>query len=244
MSEHEIVVADKAEVAVPDGPVDMGRIMALAERGTDAETLGKMVDLYERVHSIQAEQAMNEAMRAFQDEMPLIERKGEIKYKGSGQPVRFAKLDDIVRAVGPLLSSLGLSYTWDTDTQQHGFIVTCTLRHIMGASRESRFVAPRDESGGKNPIQGIGSTLTYGQRYSLVQVLGLTLTDDNDGTVDAETLDDEQAANVLSLLQECSAADDKRIRNFFQTAYGSESIADIPAEAYARVIAMIEKKRK
>ena len=42
--------------------------------------------------------------------------------------------------------------------------------------------APADSSGSKNPVQQIGSTMTYLQRYTLIGALGLTTADkDDDG---------------------------------------------------------------
>jgi hypothetical protein len=82
--------------------------------------------------------------------------------------------------VDPIIGKHGLSYRFRT-TQTDKISVTCILSHKAGHSEETRLPAPPTPSGNKNAIQAIGSTLTYLQRYSLVQMLGLAAANDDDG---------------------------------------------------------------
>jgi hypothetical protein len=47
------------------------------------------------------------------------------------------------------------------------------LTHIGGHTRESRFRSTADASGGKNAIQGLGSAVQYGRRYTLIDLLNI-----------------------------------------------------------------------
>src|SRR5690606_13579685 len=61
-------------------------------------------------------------------------------------------------------------------------------------SEENSLAGPADNSGSKNAIQAIGSTLTYLQRYTLIQALGLAAADDDDGRSHGKT--DEQLRTI------------------------------------------------
>ena len=51
--------------------------------------------------------------------------------------------------------------------------MTCVLSHRDGHFEETTLTAGRDDSGKKNAIQQVGSTITYLQRYTLKAALGL-----------------------------------------------------------------------
>ncbi len=100
--------------------------------------------------------------------------------------------------------------------------------------------ASPDTSGSKNSIQAIGSTVSYLQRYTLFAILGLASTDqDNDGGAPTKPLDENQLANLESLMDEVKA-DSKK----FLSHFGIESLADLPQAKLKGAISMLEAKRK
>ena len=92
----------------------------------------------------------------------------------------------------------------------------------------------------KNAIQAIGSTLTYLQRYSLVQMLGLAAGNDDDGKAagDGEFITQEQLTQLVDLADEVGA--DKIA---FCKYFGIESLAAIQAKDFPRAVAALNKKR-
>lgn len=180
------------EVSVPAGPVDMGRIMSMAESGVDPDTVGKMVDLYERVHAIQAEQAFNQAMLAIQihmDEHPVPAR-GKVVVNNSGTTKPYVFLEDMQRALAPVCAEHGVSYSFDTRADGKGFTVITRVSHVMGVTRETHTTLPLDTSGSKNQVQGVGSTESYGMRYGLIKAFGLArYLHDDDGAGTGEVVE-------------------------------------------------------
>jgi hypothetical protein len=84
---------------------------------------------------------------------------------------RYADFAAIAKVVDPILSRAWPVYRFRT-AQGDRISVTCILSHNEdGHSEETTLSGPADASGSKNAIQAIGSTLTYLQRYSLVQML-------------------------------------------------------------------------
>lgn len=237
------VVKGGMELSTANG--DVSSLVRLAiERGVDVEVLERLVALQERVTERNAETAMAQALAAFQHECPPIPRTAvaEVRKNGVKQyEYRFAPLEKIVAVIRPHLRKHGLSYTHDAEVADGSVTVICTLQHIEGARRTSKFTGPFDNSGGKNALQAVGSARSYGRRYTLVDVLGLTEEDDTDGAdpEDTEPITKSQAADLASLCDEVKADRAKFLR--FMDA---ESFEAIPASAHARAIRALEDKRK
>ena len=74
--------------------------------------------------------------------------------------------------------------------------VTCIVAHRDGHFEETTLSAGHDQSGNKNSIQAVGSTITYLQRYTLKAALGLAASDDDDGRSHGKTVDDDRTLTV------------------------------------------------
>ncbi|MDH3233631.1 MAG: ERF family protein, partial [Alphaproteobacteria bacterium] len=62
--------------------------------------------------------------------------------------------------------------------------VEAILSHVGGHIEYSGpMPCPRDETGAKNAIQGMGSAATYGERYTTIAILHITTTEDDDGVL-------------------------------------------------------------
>ena len=118
--------------------------------------------------------------------------------------------------------------------------VTCNLAHEAGHSEETTLSGPADNTGNKNAIQAIGSTLTYLQRYTLVQALGLAAAQDDDGKAAGigETITDEQVNALRDLIEEVGADLPK-----FVAYLRVESLADLRQSDFKRAVAALEAKR-
>jgi hypothetical protein len=76
--------------------------------------------------------------------------------------------------VTPILGKYGLSYRYRVSSNvNEPIVVTCVVSHKDGHFEETTLLAGRDDSGNKNSIQQVGSTLTYLQRMTLKAALGL-----------------------------------------------------------------------
>lgn len=251
MSGREVAVVGESAVATQqDAPMSL--VQLAIEKGVDVEVIERLVALQERVMERNAEAAMAQALAAFQAECPPIPRvrTAEVKKNGVKQyEYTFAPLEKIVEVIRPYLTKNGLSFTHDSAILQGAVEITCTLQHIEGAKRTSTFTGPVDNSGGKNPLQAVGSARSYGRRYTLVDVLGLTTDDeqDDDGVRahrngrddgEPEALSADQLANLDALIEEVNA-DKPKFLKFMRVA----SLADIHPRDYARAISALESKR-
>ncbi len=181
--------AGKWEVAKDE--VSVGRstnqLIALAlEKQADPGTLEKLMDLQERWEAGQAQKAFVKAMSAFKQEAPSVLKKGDrvnfTTTKGTTS-YNYANLGSIVQEITAMLGKNELSASWNTRQTDKGDVeVTCNITHVAGHRESVVLRGPVDQSGNKNPIQAIGSTVTYLQRYTLLAALGLaTGESDDDG---------------------------------------------------------------
>jgi len=165
-----------------------GQMLALAIiNKTAPETLAKLMDLHERWAKAKARTAYVEAMAAFKKEAPaVIVKASKVDFSTSRGRTNYnyANLGDIVQQITAMLSRHSLSVSWETGNAdpQRGITVTCHVTHSEGHRESVTLSAPADESGNKNKIQAVGSTVTYLQRYTLMAALGLATADmDDDG---------------------------------------------------------------
>lgn len=179
-STSQIEPGNGAMVAPPDPSIEQILYHAV-DRGVDVATLERLVALKERVDAEKAEKALNAALREFRRTCPCILKTREVRNKSGDTMYRFANLEDVRRVIEPHLSARDLSYSWDAEFTDKIVVTTCTVRHSAGGKRSAKFASPTSGAPNMNAAQAAGSTTTYGQRYSLLAVLGLSADLDDDG---------------------------------------------------------------
>lgn len=221
------------EVNAPMTPLDM--LNRAVQSGASMEVLEKLMALQERWTAGRARQAFDAAVSEAKTEIPVI-----VKNREGHQEKRYADFAAIARVVDPILGKHGLSYRFRT-TQDDRIHVTCILSHRDGHAEETTLAGPADTSGSKNAIQAIGSTLSYLQRYSLTQALGLATADDDDGHAAGlgEAITEEQR-EVLQALIDSTRSDVALFCKHFRI----DSLAAMPASKYEDAMAMLRKKVK
>lgn len=213
-------------------------------KGATPETLTQLMALHERWEANNARKAFDNAMADAKAEIPVIQKNREVDFTSAKGRTNYRHEDlaEIARTVNPILAKHGLSYRYKTSSApSEPVTVTCIVSHRDGYSEETTLSAGRDDSGNKNSIQAVGSTLTYLQRMTLKAALGIAASDDDDGkSADrVETVNQEQADAIRDLLEEVGGN-----RKVFLNYFKVESVEQIPAKEYQRVIAALNAKRK
>lgn len=186
-----------------------GMMLAMVRHGVSATDLRELMVLQKEWRAEEARNAFNHAMASFKQE-PVYVRKGKaVGYetaKGDFVGYKHAELSDVVAAVGPALAKHGLSHRWDVIQAKDWITVRCILKHAAGHSESVEMGGPPDNSGKKNAIQQIASTVSYLQRYTLKAITGVAEGgDDDDGQGGADQderintyADESFAANLPS----------------------------------------------
>lgn len=212
--------------------------------GADITVLTKLMELSERWEANNARKAYDEAMAAAKAEIPTIIKNRAVDFTSAKGRTnyKYEDLGEIAKTVAPILSKHGLSYRFRvTSVVNEPVTVTCVITHKAGHVDDSNTLqAGRDESGNKNSIQAIGSTLTYLQRMTLKAALGLAVSNDDDGRTSetADTVTQQQADTIRDLLEEVGGN-----RAVFLKYFKVESVEQIPASQYDRVIQSLNAKR-
>lgn len=222
-------------------PMDMvGRAVA---SGASIEVVEKLMALHERWEANQGRKAFDEAMAAAKAEIPVIFKSREVDFTSAKGRThyRYEDLAEIAKTINPILGKHGLSYRFRTTSPANEPVtVTCIVSHRLGYSEENSLSAGRDESGNKNSIQAIGSTLTYLQRMTLKAALGLAASSDDDGKAAeaVETITDDQVNTLRDLIEEVGADLPK-----FCAYLRVEALADLRQSDFKRAVVALEAKR-
>lgn len=163
-------IQDAAPVEVAHSDPIVSIIDKVAQAG-DIEALERMLEMKKQLDADRAREAFAAAFALASAKFPTIPLNGT---SNNGQ---YATLKDIIGHTRPALAEHGLALTFSievTDTVQ----VTAELMHKDGHCKSVAIDLPRETSGSKNAVQAVGSSQTYGQRYTAQAVLGLSLGDD------------------------------------------------------------------
>jgi hypothetical protein len=232
----------------PGGAVTPMHLLELATRqGADVDKLGKLMDLQLRWQADEARKAFVVALISFKASPPTITKNKAVDFTSAKGRTHYkhATLDNVSGIIGAALAEVGISHRWETEQLDGGLIrVTCILTHAMGHSEKVWLQASRDESGNKNNIQAVGSTVTYLQRYTLLAATGMAVQDqDDDGAGGQGTakMTEAQKADWLASI-EALEAQDAAVALWTKIAAACEAIGDVPA--YSELHAAMARKRK
>jgi hypothetical protein len=157
---------------------------SLADPSADLDRLDRVAVIYERALAREAEQAFARALIQMQRRLPVLDELGEVTDESGAVKATYASWEDTVETIRPILFRHGFALSFKPRVSPRGEpVVVGVLRHEAGHKEEAELVLPADVSGGKNPVQAVGSSLSYGQRYVTKLLLNLASRklDDDDG---------------------------------------------------------------
>lgn len=181
------VAVTAAASAPAAGP--MGSALEALKAGIPLSEMRGLLDLQKDWEANEARKAYVADMAAFKLNPPEIFKTKAVnitlKDGTAGAAYSHATLGDVCEKIVEGLAQYGFSHRWDTKQPDGGQIfVTCTLTHRLGHSESTTLNSSRDDTGSKNNIQSLASTVSYLQRYTLLGASGLATKDmppDDDG---------------------------------------------------------------
>ncbi len=204
----------------------------------NADALGKMMELYERMEDRRAEQAFAQAFVRMQTAMPQIQATKPVPNKDGTVRYKFAPYDEIWRKVRPHLEANGFSVRFSQKVEAPRITMTCTLMHVDGHSASNEFsVRIGQGPPGASETQADGSAATYAQRGALCDALGISITNDDDGNTLGAPIAWQQAEELRNRVKACGANEEQFLK--FAGVFDYELI---PEAAYERLDAVLRKK--
>jgi len=174
---------------------------AAADPSCDVEKMNKLLDMRDRVEKSEAEKLFWKAFPKLQNDLPEVTKEGEIVNDKHGFTIPYAKFEDVIRAIKPIMAKHGFALSFRHKTQDGGAILTTgILSHKGGHCEKDEFLSLPDNSGSKNGIQAIGSTRSYGKRYTLTSLTGIAFGgEDDDGQAAGGSANPQPAAKPESV---------------------------------------------
>lgn len=240
-----IAAADKfhAPVEQPNGGSDIMAVIARAasDPNTDVEKLEKLLGMYERITAKSAKAAYMAALAEMQPELPVVKERGGISIGKGSTPQPYALWEDINEAIRPVLHKHGFALSFRTGRNGDRVTVTGVLSHREGHCEETTMELPSDNSGSKNAVQAVGSSTSYGKRYTAIALLNITSSgeDDNGKAGGGGLIDEGQRDHIRNLIERTKADVEK-----FCAHFKIDAIPDLPVAKYEDAIRMLNLKAK
>lgn len=233
--------------------------------GANLDALDRIVALRERVAASEAKAAFDRALSAMQPTLPSIDSKGKITvYKKPdrdkpGGPVEgvdvpqqktpYALLADINDAVRPGLGEHGFAISHRIGQAADGKItITGILSHRDGHREETTIILKHDATGSKNEVQAVGSTISYGRRYTTLALLNISSRAPQDMDDDGKAagvnagkpeVTEEEFAALRELLVKTNTTEEK-----FLETYEVASVEALSGIQYGQAFTLLNQKVK
>ena len=222
-------------------------IQLAIEKGSGIDAIGKLMDYQERWEKAEAKKEFFNALAIFQKNPPNIykDQKVDFDHKNDDGKTKYnyAPLEFSEPAIRKVASPLGLFYRWEPSQVGDKTRITCILSHTRGHSESCFLEAPADMSGKKQPIQGIGSTGSYLQRYTLLMIFGIVAKNmDNDGI--SVVITPETQFTGFPKLKDCKYAELKILLKKKLSAEQTIGIQEMIGNLCAERIKVMEKEYK
>jgi len=233
------------EESTAPAPVQKGEsaaLLSMIERAArdpnvDIDKMERLFEMHERMTAHSAKAAYLAALAKMQTELPVIEKRGTI-----GTQSKYARWEDVVEAITPVLARNGFSLSFRVDQPTPDRIsVTAVLGHSEGHTEETSMSLPIDNSGSKNNVQGWGSSVSYGKRYTSFALLNISARgeDDDGNAAGLATITDEQQEILKSIVAKIDSSPAK----FLEFAKAN-SFADIKVKDFGRLHALLLQRAK
>ncbi len=219
-------------------PAETTSIIQVIERAAlnpdvNIDKMGRLLEMQERIYAREAVILYSENFAAMQTKLPEIPKLG----KGHGT-ITYALWEDVNDLIKPVLSEYGFGLSFKVSNAEDGITVTAVLRHRGGHLEETSFTFKADTTGSKNAIQAVGSSMSYGKRYTAAALLNLTYRgedDDGAGAFAVNPVSEEQAITIREMVESVGANEAK-----FLAVMKAESIGAIPTAKYDTAIKKLQ----
>ena len=248
-NKQEIVKASKNKALTVSSPSEQSvallgvlKEVALAPN-VNVDAMRAILDMQRQLQQDQAERSLNEALSRL--DIPHVKKNGKIPLKdkdGNIRDLAFAKWEDIDTVIRPLLRTEGFSLSFTAPARVGdggGATMTGWLAHREGAKREATISLPLDTGPGRNNLQAMGSTISYGKKYLAFMLLNIVTEGVDDDGNSAEPIDAKQAEALKNKIKETNS-DVKR----FLKLFGVDAVDKIQKRDFEKAVALLAVKEQ
>lgn len=204
----------------------------------NADALGKMMELYERMQDRDAERQFNAAFVKLQSEIPVIVATSVIPNRG-----KYERFEDVMRQIQPALTANGFTVSFSQSFTDNRVIETCKLKHSAGHSEENSFGV---RLGGKadSETQADCKASTTAKRNALLNALNIVirqdvLQDEDDARIEGVFITQEEADTLRDWVESVGAD-----QAAFLEYAGAKKFEEIYTSRLEALHAALKKKEK
>ena len=206
--------------------------------------VGKLDALMRMQFELEKRQNEREAIEAFtrvSAKMPRVKKNGTIDM-GSKGSFAFAKWEDMDAIIRPIITAEGFTLSFNSAVREGGgLIVTGELMHRSGHVRTATIPLPLDKGPGRNDLQAVGSTLSYGKRYCAEMLLNIVREGQDDDGIKGGTrfATEEEVAELRKMIAD-TGTDEAKFCNLFNVAH----LGELPVTSVVPARNMLSVKQK
>jgi hypothetical protein len=254
MSDTVVAIKQEAPAPLAQSATESAALISMIERAArdpdvDIAKMERLFEMSERVRLAQSKSAYLTALATMQAELPIVGKRGTINGNEkdnagnkTGKQVKmtsYAKYEDVVEAIRPVLAKHGFSLSFRMEWPSPDRVkVTGVLGHAAGHSEETSMSLSIDNTGAKNNVQGWGSSVSYGKRYTAFALLNIAARDeDNDGNTlpqSVQMITQVQAEQLKKLTH-----NEAKFCQFF----GIDKIENLPSSKFDEAMAKLKQFR-
>lgn len=231
-------------------PISVGRMLQSALQSgvtkENVDVLEKLMNLYERDQTRQAELAYNRAFAALQADRPKIvavtpvpDRDGNIKY-------HFARYEEIDEKMQPFLEKHGFAVSFKQSYGDGTVTQTCIIRHRDGHKEENPFKCRIGKGPpGASEAQADGAASTYAKRHAYCNAFNIIIDPpDSDGAKsDVRDIGAPISRDKVTYLAELLKETNSDLPKFLAVA-GVKSLEEIGEGSYSVLVNLLLNKRR
>jgi len=203
----------------------------------DVTKLEAILLMQERMEAREATTLFHGALARLQANMPRVKKNGTIDLR-KGRPVPFAKYEDVMAVVGPMLAAEGFTVSF-SEGEPGPLIRWVATWRAHGHTESNTISLPPDTGPGRNELQARGSTNSYAKRYLVEDFLNIVRegADDDGHRGGVRFIDGAQCRQIEELL-----AETKSDRDQFLAYFGASDVATLEQAAFVPATNMLNIK--
>jgi hypothetical protein len=217
----EVIQPKQIELAEGAGP--MTQVTMFIAAGGKFSDVREMMQLQREYDAYEAKKAYVKAMALFKKDPPKIYKDKSVGFKSkkpgaSSTSYKHATLGAVTDAINKGLGECGFSVSFPLEQDDNSMKVTCIITHELGHSESTSLKAGFDNTGNKNTIQSMGSTISYLERYTVLALTGLATHDQDDDGQAAEPLQFITENECIMIKETIESIDDFSEKDFLSWA--------------------------
>jgi hypothetical protein len=208
-----VAKVEEVHVPAPQPAAEVDSLLNLIERAArdpnvDIDKMERLFGMRERMQAQAAKTSYLAALAVLQAALPAVERKGT-----GHNSKKYARYEDFIETIKEPMKSCNFSLSFRLKQEAALLRIVGVLGHKDGHQEETELALPADNSGNKNAVQALGSSISYGKRYVGMTLLGIATEDEDDdgkaaGAAPRECITEDQAEALAELVKKTKAPSD------------------------------------